>query len=290
MALHVGAMVCVQLRVVTTCRPENKLNHRNRLLFLAPCLALSSIALPAFAATDYCSDSCVELAEEHKETCEDIDSSTTCSADADSHYKQCLLDCPLTATIPSASEMAVYAEETATELWGKVSLVETHTYLHADGDANTYLFAFSTNSKLDLSDVDEAAQKGLDIEDYDNSLYFLEMGARLEQPPIVAYWNGISREQALRSKIATVVEKVTGSSSFTITKRWGTAVLPIYTIETVDGGFWYHPTANDISASGKLVVDTDLRKTDAYLIRLAKLEREWAGFTDALSDLPNSTK
>lgn len=254
---------------------------------LFACLSPTGLGNVAVAAeTDYCSLSCVDLAENRVEVCESLGEGS-CAVSGQTFYDQCLVDCPLEVSVPSASEMKAHAQTTAEELWGTVYLVSTHTYLHADGDPNTYLYAFSTDSKASLTAIDLDALNGSDIEGYDETLYFLEMGARLELPPVLAYWNGISREQSQLATMEFQVLKETGSTKFDIDERWGTSVLPIFTLETESGNYYYSPEAQSLSKELTMTVNTDLRKTDAYLLRLERLKREWAAF---LGIFPDSSK
>ncbi|MED5372816.1 MAG: hypothetical protein VX899_17490 [Myxococcota bacterium] len=249
---------------------------------LFACVSPTILASTSEAAeTDYCKLSCVDLAENRVEVCEEYDEGD-CTTSGSDFYDQCVADCPLSVTLPTAAEMPTYAKAVAADLWGSVTLIETHTYLHADGDPNTYLFAFSTDSKASLDSIDWEALTGEDMSGYDDTLYFLEMGARLELPPIVAYWNGISREQALLGSMETQVLKGTDSTQFEVTERWGTAVMPVFVLDTTKGDLYYHPNSGILSESATVSVNSDLRDTDAYLTRLERLKREWAAFLGTL--------
>ena len=111
----------------------------------------------------------------------------------------------VTVDLPTADGMEELATREAKALWGEVHLVDAQPYFHPDGAINSWVYVFSrTDDDLDRTKAIESLVQGqLDT----NSLVGIELGARVENPPVMAYWTGLPREYALlaRQQIRTVV-------------------------------------------------------------------------------------
>lgn len=177
----------------------------------------------------------------------------------------------VTVDLPTADGMVVLATREAETLWGEVHLVDAQPYFHPDGAINSWVYVFSrTDEDLDRTEAIELLVEGqLDT----NSLVGIELGARVENPPIMAYWTGVPREYALlaRQQIRAVV-----SDDAVVTRRHGSSMMPVFETEAAGESRFFHPNSGRVFDRNPLVDRPERRRTERGQKRLARNRASWA--------------
>ena len=174
--------------------------------------------------------------------------------------------------IPDEAGLERLATMHARSVWGDVQLVDAQPYFLPDGQINSWMFVFSTDGATphERAEILSGLHAGtLQAE----ALCGVEVGARVENPPIMAYWTGLPYEYAVLDgrKMTAVLGEETR-----IHKRFGSATRPVFETERSGEHAFFHPRSGRVFDANPIRMKPQQPQTASAQQRIRHNRDRWS--------------
>jgi len=269
-------VVSVEFRMITPIQNHRvPVLNRLRLARFAPLLvALSAACQAAEAPTPYDevaveiprdadpSEPCVHYCDARSGTFMDRcmaaqEDDAQCQDAWEAAFDSCVASqCTLVVQVPESAGLEALALELSGTLLGpEFDLVASTPHYWGIDEIGSHVYTFTSSE--------------------DGSPAFIELGASLEQPPIVSHGFGPVAAEALVEHAAERLTEAYGALGYTLTRRYFTAAHPILEFQTPQGdSFFYSVATDDISDTLGIEDDPDA-DLDELALRREGFVREW---------------
>jgi len=251
---------------------------RARLIEIVIAGALIAImASPAIATTDSCETYCARAAQQSQERCVATRDVNTCAERLSIGMSMCTDQCNAEVTLPSIKGLRAMAQRQAAAQWGAdVRLFDEQVYLSGDENARTRLFVFARgNHRLDKDAVLLRLAAGANATDFDEKFACVEMGATLDMPPIVAFWDGLPLEYIADAQYTTRLREDFGDRDYRMNRRFRSAVFPLFEYDANGGRFFVDGRSRQTSDRVKLRRNENAGDIERQALRRESVKRLW---------------
>ncbi len=207
-------------------------------------------------------DSCVQYCESRSGTFMDrciaeTDDTATCEAAWSHAFDACVhAQCSLSIQVPDLPGMESLAVTVATTRLGPhYVLADTAAHYWSADEIGSRVYTFTSTE--------------------DGSDAFVELGASLDQPPVVSYGTGPVAAQAQLDHAVERLAEAYGDQGFVLTRRYFTAAHPILEFTTNQGDTFFYSVAQDDVSDTCIVEDDPSADPVQLAVRREGFVREW---------------
>ncbi|MBI3269091.1 MAG: hypothetical protein HYZ53_08710 [Planctomycetes bacterium] len=178
---------------------------------------------------------------------------------------------------PDCAKLTAFANRTAHRLWGgEPALVSAREIVGPGGAISSRLYIFSLGpSAFDREEVLRKLAEGVNPREWDDGIRCLELGASLEQPPLIAHWTGLPLDLLCHANALSRLRTEQGEREYRFVRAHVSAAFPILEFQSGEETYYYDPTANSTSRTFELRMREEVRRSEKYQKKLDGFRAQW---------------